>query len=255
MILPPAPPAAGANVIALVPEPQVAIFTLPRKIIGEFTGTMLLVSSIVGSGIMGTELSQDDGVALLGNTISTIGMLYVIINIFGPISGAHFNPLVTMAFWFKKEIENREALCYFASQFSGGICGTLLAHTMFNDAAVDFPGKKRNSRGEFLSEIVSTFGLITTIIGTIGINKKDIIANTVSLYIMAGYWFSLSTCFANPAVTVARSFTNTFSGISFSSWPTYFGGQLLGLAAALPFTEWLFHQKTLIQSLRIFIRN
>ena len=254
MILPPGG-AAAPNAIALVPGPQGVLFTLHRKIMGEFTGTMLLVSSIVGSGIMGDELSQDNGVALLGNTISTIGMLYVIINIFGPISGAHFNPLVTLAFWFKREIENREAIYYFASQLTGGVCGTLLAHVMFNDSVVDFPGKKRNSRGEFLSEIVSTFGLITTIIGTIGINKKDIIANTVSLYIMAGYWFTLSTCFANPAVTVARSFTTTFSGISFSSWPTYFGGQIIGFILALPFTEWLFHQKTIIQSLRIFTRN
>tara|TARA_X000001036_G_scaffold296011_1_gene275164 strand:+ start:449 stop:1210 length:762 start_codon:yes stop_codon:yes gene_type:complete len=228
-------------------------YSLSRKVVSEFTGTMLLVSTIIGSGIMGSELSSDDGIALLGNTISTIGMLYVIINIFGKISGAHFNPLVTLMFWFKKDINN-EILLYIPGQLFGGIMGTILAHNMFNMPAIDFPGKERDSSGEFISEIISTFGLLNTILGTINANREDIVGNTVSMYIMAGYWFTLSTCFANPAVTIARTFTPTFAGISFKSWPVYFGGQIIGFILALPFSEWLFKNKSFNNSIKIFIK-
>ena len=227
-------------------------YPLYKKSICEFMGTLMLVSSIIGSGIMGDELSIDNGVALLGNTISTVGMLYIIINIFGDISGAHFNPLVTLMFWFKKEITSKHVLFYIPSQIMGGISGTVIAHVMFNYAVIDFPGSDRDSKGEFISEIVSTFGLLTTIHGLVSLNKKEIVPNAVSMYIMSGYWYTLSTCFANPAVTIARTLTPTFAGISIKSWPVYFGGQTIGFFIAIPFSELIFKNKTLKQSIEIF---
>ena len=155
-------------------------------------------------------------------------------------------------FWFKKEITSKHVLFYIPSQIIGGISGTVIAHFMFNYPIIDFPGSDRDSKGEFISEIVSTFGLLTTIHGLVSLNKKEIVPNAVSMYIMSGYWYTLSTCFANPAVTIARTLTPTFSGISIKSWPVYFGGQAIGFLIALPFSELIFKNKTLKQCIEIF---
>ena len=234
------------------PETKPNEYRLSRKLVSEYTGTMLLVSSVVGSGIMGDELSLDDGVTLLGNTLSTIGSLYILINVFGNISGAHFNPVVSTMVWFKNGITNKELACYVPCQIIGGISGTALAHVMFGYQFLDVSTNDRDTGGEFLSEIVATFGLLTVLSSYVA-NGRDIneIATAVSMYIMSGYWFTHSTCFANPAITVARTFTNTYTGISFKSWPNYLFGQLFGLIFALPFYEWVFNNKTFIESVKV----
>ncbi len=205
----------------------------------EFLGTMMLVVSIVGSGIMGTELSNDNAVILLGNTLSTIGMLYNMINIFEKISGSHFNPLVSLMFYKENKLSRKNLSVYCISQILGGISGTMISHILFNKNIINFNGKNRNSLGEFLSEILSTIILLSVIKGSI-YNKKEV-SSSVSLYIMSGYWCTLSTCFANPAVTIARSFTGTFSGISLISLPIYLSGQIIGLFIALPINNYIFY--------------
>ena len=246
-------------------EPEAS---LARQVFAEALGTMFLVAVIVGSGYHGDILSPDDGVALLGNTLATWGILFVLITVFGPVSGAHFNPVVSTAFCLKREIEPGTCLVFFAAQFSGCILGTIVAHGMFEDAAAAFDGKDRDTNGELFSEAVATFGLLLTIFGSIGAQAKATIPMAVGLYITAGCesarpavarapkrprdrsvlaradWFTSSTSFANPAVTVARSFTNTFASINpgTSVW-RYFIGQAVGLAVGLPFVEWLYERK------------
>jgi len=228
-----------------------------RQVAAEFVGTVLLVATIVGSGIMGDNLSADDGVALLGNTLATWGILFVLITVFGPISGAHFNPIVSTVFWLRREIELSQVLAVVPAQFLGGILGTILAHGMFEENAVSFAGKDRDSAGEFLGEIVATFGLLVTILGAVQANRNDdtqggghqaSVPMAVGLYITAGYWFTSSTSFANPAVTVARAFTGSFAGIAPSSIGTYFAGQVAGGILGLVFCEWMFAKKTAAQA-------
>jgi glycerol uptake facilitator-like aquaporin len=211
-----------------------------RALVSEWLGTMFLLAAVVGSGIMAENLAAGNmAIALLGNTIPTGAILVVLITIFGPISGAHFNPAVTIAFLLRGEILPWRAVAYVVVQVVGGICGAVLAHLMFELPLVQESSKLRTGVAQWISEFAATFGLLATIFGTLRWRAKAV-PMMVGLYITAAYWFTASTSFANPAVTIARSFTNTFSGI--------FPGHALGfivaqLAAAVIGTyalRWLF---------------
>lgn len=184
------------------------------KLVAEFIGTALLLAVVAGSGVMGDSLANgNDAVALLANSIATGCGLYVLITVLGPISGAHFNPQVTLMMWQDKKLNLQEALAYIAAQISGGIVGVLLTHVMFKLPILQISAKPRNGLGQWVSELVSTLILLTVI--RLGIRyANDKVAMLVALSVTAGYWFTSSTFFANTAVTIARVFTNTFVGIS-----------------------------------------
>ena len=203
-----------------------------KKYIAEFLGTFFLVSVVVGSGIMAANLSSgNDGVALLGNTIATGAILFVIIKMFGPISGAHFNPIVSFIFFLRKELSFKSLWAYILIQVISGILAVFLIHYIFNIEILQISNHSmRVPNAPFsllVSEIVATFGLIATIL-FIRKNDDSSVAIGVALFITAGYWFTSSTSFANPAVTIARMFTDTFTGISPSSVPYFLFGQLIG---------------------------
>ena len=184
-----------------------------RALVSEWLGTMFLLAAVVGSGIMAENLAAGNmAIALLGNTIPTGAILVVLITILGPISGAHLNPAVTIAFLLRGEIQPRLALAYVGVQVVGAVCGAILAHFMFELPLIQESAKLRTGIAQWGSEFVATFGLLATIFGTLRWQEKAV-PMMVGLYITAAYWFTASTSFANPAVTIARSFTNTFSGI------------------------------------------
>ena len=199
-------------------------------LIAEFLGTLLLVTAVVGSGIMAQQLTQDVALALLANTIATGATLYVLISIFGPISGAHFNPVVTLVFAVRKEIAVPLALGFIAAQIAGGALGTILAHAMFDQALVQISSNVRAGPSQGLSEVVATFGLVLTIL--LSVRFKNNVAIAVGLYITAAYWFTASTSFANPAVAIARTLTDTFSGIRPFDAPLFIACQILGALLA-----------------------
>ena len=200
---------------------------------------MLLLAAVVGSGVMGENLAAgNDALALLGNTLATGAMLAVLITIFGPLSGAHFNPAVTMAFLIRREIELPVAAWYLAAQIAGALAGVALAHGMFDLDVLQVGAKTRTGGGQWLAEGVATFGLVATILATLR-HRPSAVAAMVGLYISAGYWFTASTSFANPAVTLARAFTDTFSGIAPADAPAFIAAQLLGAAAAVALFSWL----------------
>ncbi len=212
---------------------------MTRKLTAEFLGTLLLLATVVGSGIMGEQLADgNDALALLGNSIATGAILVVLILMFGPLSGGHFNPAVTLAFLLKGDISINDAVPYWAVQLAGGIVGVWLAHGMFDQALLQTSNHARTGTGQWLSEIVATFGLVATIICVLRW-RAEAVAYAVGLYIMAAYWFTASTSFANPAVTIARGFTDTFSGIQ----PQHVGGfvaaQLIGAVIATLLMGWL----------------
>ncbi len=199
----------------------------------------MLLATVVGSGIMGETLSGGNiAIALLGNTLATGAILVVLIMGLGPLSGAHFNPAVTMAFWLRGEIPGREAAAYVLVQLLGALAGMLLAHSMFDQTFFQVSTNLRSSGGQWLSEAVATFGLLAAILTTLRW-RPDGVAFAVGLYITAGYWFTASTSFANPAVTVARSFTDTFSGILPTHAPAFIVAQLVGAALAVMLFGWL----------------
>lgn len=212
-------------------------FPLARRLAAEALGTAFLLAAIVGSGIMAERLAGGNaGLALLGNTLATGAMLAVLILIFLPISGAHFNPAVTCAFWLRREIEPRAALLYIAVQILGGLAGVAVAHAMFAEPLVQTGLMARAGPGQWLAEAVATFGLLMTILAAARF-RPDALPYAVGLFISAGYWFTASTSFANPAVTIARGFTAGFSGIAPAGVPAFIVMQLLGaLAAALVFS-------------------
>lgn len=186
---------------------------MSRKLLAEFLGTALLLATVVGSGIMGVNLSNgNDAIALLANAAATAGILYVLIVVLGPVSGAHFNPAVTLVMRLRGELGTRDALAYLAIQVIAAIAGVLLAHAMFGLALIE-PGTHARSGGaQWLSEGIATFGLVMTIL--LGIRHRPAaIPALVAAYIFSAYWFTASTSFANPAVTIARSLTQTFAGI------------------------------------------
>src|SRR3982751_3528010 len=195
-------------------------FDLTRRLAAEALGTALLVTTVVGSGIMAESLTKDVGLTLLGNTLPTGAILVVLITILGPISGAHFNPAVSLIFALKRELTPREALLYVAAQIAGGIAGTILAHAMFALPLMDASLKVRTGGAQWLAEAVAAFGLVATILAGVRFNRAAV-PWLVGLYITAAYWFTASTSFANPAVAIARSMTNTFAGIRPTDLPAF----------------------------------
>jgi glycerol uptake facilitator-like aquaporin len=213
-------------------------FDLPRRLTAEALGTALLVATVVGSGIMAESLTRDVALALLGNTLPTGAILVVLITILGPISGAHFNPAVTLIFALKRELTPRDALRYIVVQIAGGIVGTMMAHAMFALPLLDASLKMRTGGAQWLAESVAAFGLVATILAGIRFERASV-PWLVGLYITAAYWFTSSTSFANPAVAIARSMTNTFSGIRPTDLPGFIAAELCGAVAALMLMSWL----------------
>lgn len=203
-----------------------------QKLCAEFLGTAFLLATVVGSGIMAEQLADGNiAIALLGNTIPTGAILFVLITMFGPISGAHFNPAVSFAFLLNAEMKTKEVIGYVAAQISGAIVGVWCAHLMFDLPVLQISEKARFGVGQWVSEIVASFGLVLVILLIVRFNKAAIAA-AVGLYITAAYWFTASTSFANPAVTIARGLSNSFAGIEPMSIIPFIGAQLLGAALA-----------------------
>lgn len=201
--------------------------------ISEFVGTFFLTAVVIGSGIMAENLSQgNDAVSLLGNTIATGAILFVLIKSFSSISGAHFNPVVTLIFLIKKELALFDALKYVLFQFLGALLSVVSVHYYFGQQIIQISTNNRGGIEMIFSEVIATIGLIITILFVKKYNPKDV-ASAVALFITAGYWFTSSTSFANPAVTIARTFTDTFTGISPSSVDNFIIGQLIGSYLAL----------------------
>ncbi|MGA0541133.1 aquaporin [Neotabrizicola sp. VNH66] len=210
-----------------------------REIVAEGLGTALLVAVVVGSGIMADRLSPDHGVALLANTLATAAILVVLIMTLGPVSGAHMNPAVSLVFLLRRALSLPDALIRIAVQLAGGMAGTLLAHGMFDMALIQTAATVRTGAAQWLSEGVATFGLVMTVLGAQR-HRPDAVAPLVGLYIAAAYWFTASTSFANPAVTLARSLTDTFAGIRPLDVPGFVLAQLAGAAAGAVLAGWLF---------------
>src|ERR1700692_4537592 len=187
---------------------------------------------------MAETLTKDTGLALLGNTLPTGAILVVLITILGPISGAHFNPAVTLVFALRRELTPREALLYTGVQIAGGIAGTVIAHAMFALPLLDASLKVRTGGAQWLAEAVAAFGLVATLLAGIRFDRASV-PGLVGLYITAAYWFTASTSFANPAVAIARSLTNTFSGIRPTDLPGFIAAELCGAVAALMLMSWL----------------
>jgi glycerol uptake facilitator-like aquaporin len=214
-------------------------FSTSRRIAAEFIGTGLLVATVVGSGIMAESLAGgNNAVALLGNTLATGAILVVLIAALGPISGAHFNPAVSLVFLAARELRPGDFLLYIAAQVAGGIAGTWIAHVMFDLPLLQFSQHVRHGSGQIVSEIVATFGLLATILGCRRA-RPDLIPIAVALYVVAGYWFTASTCFANPAVAIARSLTDTFSGIRPSDVPWFILAEIAGALLSAAVFRWL----------------
>ena len=217
-------------------------FSFARKLAAEALGTGFLLATVVGSGIMAETLAGGNvALALLGNTIATGAILAVLILVFGQVSGAHFNPAVTLAFLIRREIGARDATLYVLVQVAAGLAGVLVAHVMFGEPAFDASVKSRTGLPQWTGEFVATFGLVATILGTVRF-RPDATPYAVGLFITAGYWFTSSTSFANPAVTVARSLTDTFSGIMPAHAPGFILAQLLGAVAATLVFRWLLRE-------------
>ena len=214
-------------------------FDLPRRLAAETLGTALLLATVVGSGIMAENLAGgNNAIALLGNTIPTGAILIVLITMFGPVSGAHFNPAVTLSFLIRREITTSEAIAYVLVQITGGVLGTWAAHLMFTEELFQLSSHLRTGGAQWFSEGVATFGLVATILGTLRWRPESV-ACMVGLYITAAYWFTASTSFANPAVTIARSLTDTFSGIYPAHVPGFILAQLVGAIMATITIGWL----------------
>ncbi|WFE90804.1 aquaporin family protein [Roseibium porphyridii] len=213
-------------------------FSLSRRLVAEALGTAMLVGTVVGSGIMADKLSDDVAVSLLGNTIPTGAILVVLITMLGPISGAHFNPAVTFVFWLKRELGLAVAAVYIIAQILGGISGSLVAHVMFELPVLQASTTVRTGAGQWVAEIVATFGLLATILAGIRF-REAAVPWLVGLYITAAYWFTASTSFANPAVAISRAFTDTFAGIRPVDLPGFIIAEFAGAAVALALFSWL----------------
>jgi glycerol uptake facilitator-like aquaporin len=211
-------------------------FDFARRLTAEALGTALLVAAVIGSGIMADKLSGGNvALALLCNTLATGAILVVIITILAPVSGAHFNPAVSLVMMIRGELDRREAVLYMLVQIAGGCLGALFAHLMF------FSTTARTGLPQWFAEFVATFGLLITIIGCVRF-RPDAVAFAVGLYITSAYWFTASTSFANPAVTIGRSLSDTFAGIAPADVPGFIVAQILGALAAAALGHWLFAQ-------------
>lgn len=212
-------------------------YSAGQKLAAEMVGTAMLVATVVGSGIMAETLSTTNGgVALLANTIATGAMLFVLITMFGPVSGAHFNPAVSVVFALRRELPWATVVAYLPAQVVGGLAGTLLAHAMFAQPLLQVSLHQREGVAVLLSEGVATFSLVLTILGTLR-HRPQAVPIAVSLAIVAGYWFTASTSFANPAVTIARAITASYSGIAPAGVPGFIFAQIAGAVAALLLAE------------------
>ena len=216
---------------------------MQRRLFAEWLGTLFLLAVVVGSGIMADRLSGGNvAIALLGNTLPTGAILVVLILIFGPISGAHFNPAVTLAFALRKEISPVESAQYVAAQVIGGVAGVIIAHAMFDNPLIDPSTTARTGTGQWVGEFVATFGLVATILGCLKA-RPEAVPYAVGLFITAGYWFTSSTSFANPAVTIARGLTNTFSGIDPAHIAAFIAVQLIAATVAVITFRWLLAER------------
>jgi len=214
-------------------------YDLTRRLAAEAIGTAFLLATVVGSGIMGETLAGGNvAIALLGNTIPTGAILVVLILMLGPISGAHFNPAVTLSFLIQGKIASGEALLYIATQIAAAILGAWAAHLMFEEPVLMVSEKIRTGGGQWVAEIIATFGLIATILACVK-HRAETVPYAVGLYITAAYWFTASTSFANPAVTIARTLTNTFSGIRPVDAPLFIVCQIVGALLATFVFVWL----------------
>jgi len=218
-------------------------FSLNRRLLAEGLGTLLLVATVVGSGIMADALSDDVAISLLGNTIATGAILFVLITIFGPVSGAHFNPAVSFVFYLRGELAGGLAFSYIAIQIFGGVLGTWIAHAMFEVPILQISTVDRSGFGNCVSEIIATFGLVFVIVTAIAQNSKSI-PMLVGLYISAAYWFTGSTSFANPAVAIARSLSDTFAGIRPADLLMFIPAELCGAYIAFILGRWLYRGQT-----------
>ncbi len=216
------------------------MINLPRKLLAEMVGTAFLLATVVGSGVMAEQLAGGNvALALLGNSIPTGAILVVIILIFGPVSGAHFNPAVTLAFLIRREISPANSGFYVLAQIAGAFIGVWAAHLMFEMPVIQESLHVRTGAAQWFSEGVATFGLVLTILGCVRYRPKSV-AMAVGLYITAAYWFTASTSFANPAVTIGRAFTDSFSGIRPTDMPAFVAAQLLGAVAAVWVARYIF---------------
>jgi glycerol uptake facilitator-like aquaporin len=223
--------------------------SLSQKLGAEFLGTAVLLATVIGSGIMGERLANGNvALALLGNTIPTGAILIVLITMLGPISGAHFNPAVTLVALLRREMALPSAIPFIAAQIAGALLGVAVAHAMFDLPLLQASSKVRTGLGQGFSEWVATFGLVTTILLTLR-SKPDAIATSVGLYITAAYWFTASTSFANPAVTFARAFSNTFAGIRLADAPMFITAQLVGALSAMVVVRLLTQRHPVLSSL------
>ena len=213
---------------------------LHQRIAAEGLGAFFLFACVIGSGIMAERLSGGNvAIALLANTLATGAMLFVLITILGPISGAHMNPAVSLVAASRRELPWSDAAAYVAAQLAFGIAGVAVANVMFDLPLLQLSTKARTGVGQWTGEFIATFGLILTILGTVRFRREWVPA-TVALYITAAYWFTSSTSFANPAIAIARSLSDTFAGIAPHDVPMFILAELLGAAAAAIVARWLF---------------
>ncbi len=211
-----------------------------RALAAEVLGSAILFSTVIGSGIMAEQLAGGNvAIALIGNTLATAAMLFVLITILGPVSGAHFNPAVTLAMRLRGSIFSIDAVLYALAQFAGGAAGVVLTHAMFNLPLLQWSTHARSTPGEWLGEGVATFLLLLTIFGTLR-HRPTQVPLAVAAVITAGYWFTSSTSFANPAITLARAMTDSFSGIALADTPGFIAAQIVGAVAASVAAGWLF---------------
>nr|WP_114429011.1 MIP/aquaporin family protein [Phyllobacterium bourgognense] len=216
---------------------------LSRRLAAEALGTAMLVATVLGSGIMADRLTNDVALSLLGNTIPTGAILVVLITILGPISGAHFNPAVTMVFALRREMEPNAAVLYIIAQIAGGVAGSLIAHAMFELPIIEISAKVRTGTGQWIAEVVAAFGLVFTILAGLRF-RPDAIPWLVGLYITAAYWFTASTSFANPAVAIARALSNTFAGIRPVDLPGFVIAEIFGALLAMALASWMLAEQT-----------
>lgn len=217
--------------------------TLASKTAAEFVGTMFLLMTVVGSGIMAVRLTDDPGLQLLQNAISTGLILLALIATFGPISGAHFNPVVTLGFRWQGDIDNRIAGIFIVAQIAGALLGTVLANLMFDLDAISISTTERTGSHLVLAEVIATFGLVLVIFGPVRNRQQHVVPFTVGAYIAAAYYFTSSTSFANPAVTIGRTITDTFAGIAPSSAPAFIAAELVGLVVAIGVLAFIFQRR------------
>lgn len=214
-------------------------FAPTKRLAAEALGSLMLVAVVIGSGVMAERLAQGNtAVALLANAIATGAVLFVLISIFGPISGAHFNPVVSVAFAIRGELPWQLTQGYIVAQIVGACLGAVLAHAMFALPLLQVSAHPRDGMSQVLAEVVATFGLLLTIFGFLRFRPQETPV-AVGLYITAAYWFTASTSFANPAVTIARTISDTFAGIAPHSAPAFIIAQVVGMAAALGLSAWL----------------